>query len=35
MDYIQPYEQPQLSSDNIIPEVHESGLLSTSFTLTR
>lgn len=33
MEDCQPYEHPRLSSDDGIPEVHESGWLSTSFTL--
>lgn len=33
MEDCQSYEHPRLSSDDGIPEVHESGWLSTSFTL--
>lgn len=34
-DEIQPYEQPLLSCNDIILEVHESEWLSASFTLAK
>ena len=33
MDDIDPRNHPRIRSDGVIPEIHESGLLSTSFAL--